>query len=151
MANTSEQQTTREKVQGLVSGVRQDIEGYKQLKVLLIRQRELMKCRDNNGLQRHNIEQTSLIDILMERAKNRSITLVSLGFNGNSKGMESLITKLPQASQKQVSLLWRHLLTLAKESQQYNEENGKLLVSQQEVINSLLNKQPDSQYEYAQA
>ncbi|WP_144212050.1 flagellar protein FlgN [Shewanella donghaensis] len=148
MANTAQQPTKREKVQSLLRGIRQDIDGYKQLKALLVRQRELMQRRDNAGLQHHNTEQTSLIDALMERAKVRSTTLVSLGFSGNSKGMEILITKLPDTSQQQVALLWRHLLGLAKESQKYNEANGKLLVSQQEVIKSLLNQQPENQNDY---
>ncbi|WP_394497958.1 flagellar export chaperone FlgN [Shewanella sp. ENK2] len=141
----------REQVQGLLRGIRVDIDGYKQLHGLLIRQRELMKRRDNAGLGLHNEAQTQLCEKLMERAKNRSRTLVALGFTGNSKGMEDLIARLPHASQKQVLILWRNLVDLVKESQQFNEENGKLLVSQQEVINSLLNKQPESQNDYGYA
>ncbi|WP_299571493.1 flagellar export chaperone FlgN [uncultured Shewanella sp.] len=146
-----EQVSKREQVQGLLRGIRVDIDGYKQLHALLIRQRELMQRRDNAGLAVHNEEQTKLCEVLMERAKKRSITLVALGFTGNSKGMEDLIARLPQASQKQVLLLWKNLVKLVKESQQFNEQNGKLLVSQQEVINSLLNKQPESQNDYGHA
>ncbi len=146
-----EQVSKREQVQGLLRGVRLDIDGYKQLHALLVRQRDLMKRRDNAGLALHNDEQTKLCELLMERAKKRSVTLVALGFSGNSKGMEDLIARLPQASQQQVLLLWRNLVKLVKESQQFNEENGKLLVSQQEVINSLLNKQPESQNDYGHA
>ncbi|WP_228768316.1 flagellar export chaperone FlgN [Shewanella sp. TC10] len=146
-----EQVSKREQVQGLLRGVRLDIDGYKQLHALLVRQRELMQRRDNAGLAAHNEEQTKLCELLMERAKKRSITLVALGFTGNSKGMEDLIARLPESSQKQVLLLWRNLVKLVRESQQFNEENGKLLVSQQEVINSLLNKQPESQNDYGHA
>ncbi|WP_220753329.1 flagellar export chaperone FlgN [Shewanella sp. KT0246] len=146
-----EQVSKREQVQGLLRGVRLDIDGYKQLHALLVRQRDLMKRRDNAGLALHNDEQTKLCELLMERAKKRSVTLVALGFSGNSKGMEDLIARLPQASQKQVLLLWKNLVKLVKESQQFNEQNGKLLVSQQEVINSLLNKQPESQNDYGHA
>ncbi|WP_336512789.1 MULTISPECIES: flagellar protein FlgN [Shewanella] len=140
----------KEIVQTLVRGIRQDIESYKQLKSLLKRQRELMQRRDNAGLQYHNDHQTCLCDELMIKAKKRSDSLQQLGFSGDAKGMERLISKLPKQSGIQVSLLWDNLLAVVRESQQANEANGNLLVSQQTVINSLLNSGSDTVTDYGE-
>lgn len=126
-------------MKGLVLGVRQDIDGYRQLKSLLNRQRELMQRRDNQGLNEHNKLQSSLCNSLMTKASDRGQMLQDLGFAGNASGMLALIARLPKASSDQVATLWDNLLGLVRESKQINEENGKLLVAQQEVINQLLN------------
>lgn len=140
----------RELVQGIVRGIRQDIEGYKQLKSLLKRQRELMQRRDNSGLKHHNEHQAALCDSLMLKAGERRKMLQALGFAGDASGMASLIAKLPQSSSSQVSILWQNLLLLVKDSQQVNEANGKLLVAQQEVISQLLNRGADSHVDYGE-
>ncbi|AQS35332.1 FlgN protein [Shewanella psychrophila] len=138
----------REILQILVRGIRQDIEGYKQLKSLLNRQRELMQRRDNDGLKHHNQHQTRLCDELMVKAKKRSDALNQLGFSEDANGMKKLIDKLPKQSSLQVNLLWENLLALVKESQQANEANGKLLVSQQTVINNLLSRDTEKNVDY---
>ncbi|MGS0675382.1 flagellar export chaperone FlgN [Shewanella sp. 0m-4] len=148
MGESSQSISKRELVQGIVRGIRQDIEGYKQLKSLLKRQRELMQRRDNAGLKHHNEHQSSLCDSLMNKASERRRTLQKLGFAGNASGMVALIAKLPPSSSVQVSMLWENLLLLVKESQQVNEANGKLLVSQQEIINQLLQRENDSAIDY---
>ncbi|MCL1147733.1 flagellar export chaperone FlgN [Shewanella sp. 10N.261.52.F9] len=138
----------RELVQAIVRGIKQDTESYKQLKKLLNRQRELMQCRDNRGLNLHNKLQSSLCEDLMYKADLRRQMLESLGFAGNASGMQSLINKMPPASAGQVTLLWQNLLITVKESQQVNEANGKLLVAQQEVISQLLHPGGDNKFDY---
>ncbi|MCK8046320.1 flagellar protein FlgN [Shewanella sp. 1CM18E] len=140
--------TKRELVQAIVRGIKQDTESYKQLKKLLHRQRELMQCRDNRGLNIHNKLQTELCDDLMLKANQRRQMLESLGFAGNASGMQSLIGKMPPASSAQVANLWQNLLQTVKESQQVNEANGKLLVAQQEVISQLLHPNGDNGHDY---
>lgn len=138
----------REILQSLVRGVRQDIEGYKQLKSLLNRQRELMQRRDNDGLKHHNLHQTKLCDELMVKSKKRSDALRQLGFSPDANGMKRLIDKLPKQSSLQINLLWENLLVLVAESQQANESNGKLLVSQQTVIKNLLSRDAEQNFDY---
>jgi len=138
----------REIVQSVVRGIRQDIEGYKQLKSMLQRQRDLMQRRDNHGLKYHNGHQTTLCGHLQQRARLRSEGLISLGFTGDAKGMEKLIAKLPVQASIQVKLLWENLLLLVKESQKVNEANGKLLAGQHEVISSLLNRDMPQNIDY---
>ncbi len=140
----------KEIVQTLVRGIRQDIESYKQLKSLLKRQRELMQRRDNAGLKHHNGYQSSLCDELLIKAKKRSDALLQLGFSGDASGMEKLISKLPKQSSTQVDLLWQNLLTVVRDSQQANEANGNLLVSQQTVINSLLKRESQTVNDYGE-
>lgn len=138
----------REVIQNIIRGIRQDIEGYKQLKSMLHRQRELMQRRDNQGLKLHNDHQTTLCEQLQQRANLRSEGLISLGFVGDTSGMERLITKLPVKASAQVNLLWENLLIIVKESQRVNESNGKLLVGQQEVITNLLNRDVPQNIDY---
>lgn len=138
----------REILQSLVRGIRQDIESYKQLRSLLNRQRDLMQRRDNDGLKHHNRHQTKLCDGLMVKAKNRSDALNQLGFAGDAAGMKRLIDRLPKQGSLQVNLLWENLLALVRESQQANEANGKLLVSQQAVINNLLSGDLEPKVDY---
>lgn len=133
---------------GLVKGIRQDIEGYRQLKSLLNRQRELMQRRDNQGLNEHNKLQSSLCNSLMVKASDRGLMLQDLGFAGDASGMQALIARLPKASSEQVANLWDNLLSLVRESKQINEDNGKLLVAQQEVINQLLNPSNELAIDY---
>lgn len=138
----------REIVQSLIRGIRQDIEGYKQLKSLLKCQRELMQRRDNQGLQQHNEQQSNLCQRLMLKANERSQMLVKLGFAGDINGMHALIERLPKASSVQAALLWDNLLSLVKESKHANEANGKLLIGQQEVINQLLQGDKQQSIDY---
>ncbi len=140
----------RETIQGIVRGIRQDIDGYKQLKSLLKRQRELMQRRDNQGLHHHNEHQSSLCHNLMIKAGERRKMLESLGFQGSASGMRSLIERLPESSSEQVSMLWNNLVCLVKESKQVNEANGKLLVGQQEVINQLLQRDEQPAVDYGE-
>ena len=142
------QSNKRELVIAVVQGIRQDIEGYRQLKGLLNNQRELMQRRDNQGLNEHNKLQSSLCNQLMIKAADRAQILRELGFAGDAKGMATLISKLPQASSNQLASLWDRLLDLVKESKQINESNGKLLVAQQEVISQLLNRNNETKIDY---
>lgn len=138
----------RELVQSLVRGVRQDVEGYKQLKNLLAHQRKLMQQRDHQALQSHNEHQSTLCESLKQSADHRSAALQRLGLSGNSAGMEQLIAKLPPQSGKQVNGIWQQLLALATESQYANDVNGKLLVDQQYIINHLLRRNGDQVIDY---
>ncbi|MEC4725918.1 flagellar protein FlgN [Shewanella sp. D64] len=146
MSNKSE--SKRELVQEIIRGVRQDIEGYKQLRSLLSQQRELMQRRDNQGLELHNRHQLSLCEQLQSRANKRSRGLIQLGFSGDAAGMDQLITKLPVDAAKQVKILWNNLLILVKESKMANDINGNLLVDQQAVINGLLNRDKEVCIDY---
>lgn len=138
----------RELVKSLVRGVRQDVEGYKQLKSLLQRQRELMQLRDNDALKLHNEHQSALCESLKQSADHRSAALQRLGLAGSSIGMEQLIAKLPPQSSKQVNDIWQQLLVLATESQYANDVNGKLLVDQQYIINNLLRRNVEQTVDY---
>ncbi len=138
----------REIVQEIIRGIRQDVEGYKQLKSLISRQRELMQRRDNQGLELHNQHQTHLCEKLQFRADQRSQKLVRLGFVGDASGMDLLITKLPEQAAKQVRVLWKNLLILVRDSQAANDVNGNLLVGQQAVISGLLNRDKEVSIDY---
>ncbi|WP_254303976.1 flagellar protein FlgN [Shewanella sp. VB17] len=138
----------RKIVQDIIRGIHQDIEDYKQLKILILRQRELMQRRDNSGLERHNSHQSSVCRQLQARADKRSQELMSLGFAGDAHGIELLITKLPTQLAKQMETLWHSLLLLVKESQAVNDDNGNLLVDQQTVISGLLNRHKEVNIDY---
>ncbi|WP_028774269.1 flagellar protein FlgN [Shewanella waksmanii] len=140
----------REVLQSLVRGIRQDIDGYKQLKSLLKQQRELMQRRDNQGLSHHNEHQTALCDELMLRAKARCQFLNQLGFSGDAQGMALLLEKLPAQHKEQLSLWWQNLLAAVKESQAMNDANGKLLVTQQAVIASILQQEDTGVNDYGE-
>ena len=129
----------RELVQSLIRDIRQDLDGYSQLKTMLKYQRELMQRRDNDALIVHNERQTALCDKLSLRAKLRSENLATLGFNNDNSGMKRLITALPDHLRPQIKISWDNLQLLVKDSQAANETNGKLLVLQQETINRILN------------
>ncbi len=148
MVKPVSQNNKRELVIGVVQGIRQDIEGYRQLRSLLNNQRELMQRRDNQGLNEHNKLQSSLCNSLMIKASDRGQMLQDLGVAGNASGMLALIARLPKASSEQVATLWNRLLSLVKESKQINEDNGKLLVAQQEVISQLLNRNNEVAIDY---
>ncbi|MEM6249544.1 flagellar protein FlgN [Shewanella vaxholmensis] len=135
----------RELVQSLIRDIRQDLEGYSQLKSMLKHQRELMQRRDNDALLAHNERQTALCNKLALRAKQRSENLATLGFNSDNSGMRRLITALPDHLRPQIKMSWDNLQLLVKDSQTANETNGRLLVIQQETINRILNQ--DSQHQ----
>ncbi|MBW3517037.1 flagellar protein FlgN [Shewanella sp. NKUCC01_JLK] len=130
----------RELVQSLIRDIRQDLEGYSQLKSMLKHQRELMQRRDNDALLAHNERQTALCNKLALRAKQRSENLATLGFNSDNSGMRRLITALPDHLRPQIKMSWDNLQLLVKDSQTANETNGRLLVIQQETINRILNQ-----------
>lgn len=129
----------KELLQALVRGIRQDLSDYGRLQALLAAQRQLMLGRDNAGLLEHNREQDALVTRLRETAANRSQLLTRIGVSADAAGMERLLRAMPAAAASQINSLWQQLLTKGQECEAANEQNGRLLVRQQELIQDLLN------------
>lgn len=132
----------RELLQQLVRDIRQDITDYQKLKVMLTTQRQLMMHHDNQRLIDHNRQQDQLVAELHCRSARRCQLLVQIGVSADAMGMDKLIKALPAASGQQFAKFWQQLKQLVIEAQQANEQNGQLLVRQQEMIDSLIASDP---------
>ncbi|MGI2258608.1 flagellar export chaperone FlgN [Shewanella sp. GXUN23E] len=129
-------------LQALIRGITQDVADYQQLQQLLASQRQLMLGRDNEALLEHNRHQDALVTRLSQSAEQRSQLLQAIGVSADGAGMDKLLRALPGAVALQVKDRWQQLLALGQSCQAANEQNGRLLVRQQELIRDLLHSQP---------
>ncbi|MCL1038738.1 flagellar protein FlgN [Shewanella submarina] len=135
----------KELLQALIRGIRRDLADYARLQELLTAQRQLMLGRDNDGLVEHNRVQDQLVAQLAQSASQRSQLLQRIGVTADAAGVEKLLKAMPASVAGQVQTMWQRLMALGAECQAANEQNGRLLVRQQELIRDLLQQSPSSQ------
>lgn len=137
-----------ETVRAIARSLQQDLEHYPQLFKLLQQQQQLMLARNSAALSELNQRLEQIYPPLKQRAAQRQQWLQALGLSGDPQGFEQLLQLLPPASREKLANSYQKLKQLMQDCQQQNEYNGKLLVKQQQLLNSLLNPQQTEQLDY---
>ncbi len=127
----------KDQVRALLKSIRQDAQRYDELNQLLSQQREAMltcntkKLADINELLMAHYQQ------LQEASSRRRATLKQLNLPTDSRGMTALLKKLPPLLSTQAQHWWQYLEQRARHCQKVNEQNGTLLATQREVMQSV--------------
>lgn len=133
-----------ERVKALLRDLKQDTEHYQQLEHLLEQQREAMlACHAGRTTEIDN-ELMLLYPLLQNSARRRADTLTGLALSPDGRGLLALFSRLPAVVCQQATDWWQQLEQRALLCKQLNQRNGLLLNSQQEMLGTLLNHDPQA-------
>lgn len=117
--------------------ITQDAAAIKQLKSLLIREREQLEQRKQDELPVIIEQKAILVDQLNASAKQRQQVLQSLKLPTNAQGWDLFLQR------NTVTLVlrdeWQALVSEFEECQSMNEVNGKMVARSRQTLNHLLN------------
>lgn len=136
----------KECLQQIVMGVQSDLAEYQQLKRLLNEQHNLLRRRDVRILSDLLTRQQELVNRLQKNANLRSELLAELGLNADDHGMSVLLERLPAPLVGRLSPQWRQLKDLVNQCKHQNDVNGRVLLTQYEVIKRMLYGEPNPDY-----
>lgn len=136
----------REGLRALVNGIKQDISHYTHFQALLKEQQQLMQQHNSEKLLKVNERHEKLYQLILLQAKKRKSILLKIGVTADSAGIETVFNALDRSSKGRVDQLWQQLQQLTVNCQRQNDINGRLLASQHELLNKLLNPQASGEY-----
>lgn len=136
-------------IKQLLSDLAQDVKGYQQLALQLKQQHLLLTNRDSTALLSLNQELDRLMATLSTHAKQRATSMASIGLSQDDQGMQRLFAALPAQLGQQGRQLWQQLHKLTLECQTLNNQNGRQLAHQKQLMDKLL--KPEQQYSYGPA
>jgi len=136
--------STRDQIKLLLQELKQDVQDYRRLQLMLLEQRDLLISHDSQGLQQLQERQHLLMETLSESARQRVARLRQLGLSADDQGMQRLLSRLPEPLRHQANASWHTLHQLLQQCQTQNDINGRLLASQVELVRKLL--QPQDSY-----
>ena len=136
-------------IKQLLNDLSQDVKGYQQLALQLKQQHLLLTNRDSNALLSLNQDLDQVMATLSQHAKQRAESMTTLGLTQDDQGMQRLFAALPAPLNQQGRQLWQQLHKLTLECQSLNNQNGRLLAHQKQLMDKLL--KPEQQYCYGPA
>lgn len=126
-------------IQSLVKGIQLDIKGYTLFNELLDKQKTMLQRHDTPGLQALNQKHDKLLLQLQHQAAERQLLLGKLNLTADAQGMERVFASLESQTGAKVQALWKRLEKLATACKHQNDINGRILASQKELIDNLIN------------
>jgi flagella synthesis protein FlgN len=136
----------RQFIIALISGLKEDIKNYSRFHELLHKQQSLMQQHNSEALITLNQEHSILLEVIREQAIRRKQLMDNIGVTADNAGMEKILAALDAKSSPQVAMLWDKLKQLTHHCHDQNEVNGRLLALQSELLNKVLNTQPQDEY-----
>lgn len=115
----------------------QDAAAIKQLKTLLLREREQLEQRKQDELPVIIEQKALLIDQLNANAKQRQQVLHTLKLPTNAQGWDLFLQRNTATAVLRDE--WRLLINEFEECQSMNEVNGKMVARSRQTLNHLLN------------
>jgi flagellar biosynthesis protein FlgN len=116
--------------------IAQDSDAIAQLKQLLIRERELLEQRKQEGLQEIIEQKAAAVDLLNNSAKFRQQILATLGLPTNANGWDTFLQR--NTATMPLRDDWKILVSDFEECQKMNDVNGKMIARSQQTLNHLL-------------
>lgn len=136
-----------EQVKTLLRGIRTDIDGYKQLRILLEEQRLHMIRRSCAALLDVNARINEHYLTLSHGTRVRRDILIALGVTPDRAGMATVFSWLPAAQKNAAHEGWQELEAAAENGKTFNEKNGELLTMQYEFVQAFLGTGPEFIYQ----
>lgn len=117
--------------------IAQDTHATRQLKTLLLQERELLEQRQHDTLPAIIEQKDQLLGSLTQSARQRHQLLQNLGLQPNSQGWDNLLAAQPALAPVRAS--WQTLAEEFAECQALNEINGKMIARSKQTLGALLN------------
>ncbi|WP_313499701.1 flagella synthesis protein FlgN [Stutzerimonas nitrititolerans] len=129
----------REKLLAVVDDdLQQDCSDYRSLRELMQRLYGHLLERDVPEIERINAQIDNRIEVLAARAQRRSKVLTAFRLEATGPGMQRLLASCPGERGEALQQHWQQLGELARQCQQLNERNGRLLAMHHEILQQLL-------------
>ncbi|KMK19917.1 hypothetical protein ABW09_00260 [Pluralibacter gergoviae] len=126
-------------VKMLIQDTADDRRRYISLRSLLEEQRAHILAQRTGDLNAVNDRIMGIYQQLTESSRRRHRLLSALGIAASAYGMQTLLSRLPDANRTKVRALWRDLQQQAAACQSANEYNGTLMNMQREILTGVLN------------
>lgn len=124
-------------IQALRQMIAQDSDAIATLRQLLLRERELLEQRQQEGLQAIIEQKAAVVDLLNNSSKLRHQILTTLGLPTNANGWDTFLQR--NAATLPLRDDWKKLISEFEECQKMNDVNGKMIARSQQTVNHLLN------------
>ncbi|MFS2221044.1 flagellar export chaperone FlgN [Pantoea sp. B65] len=134
------------RVKQLLADIKQDLQHYDSLQILLQLQHEKIIACDSNGSEEVRQRLMSLYQQLHLSAQRRHSLLCALNLSPDSEGLKKILPCLPERVAAQVATCWSTLESRALHCQQINQRNGLLLSMQQETLQQLIRPEPATMF-----
>ncbi|WP_312254940.1 flagellar protein FlgN [Stutzerimonas nitrititolerans] len=129
----------REKLLAVVDDdLQQDCSDYRSLRELMQMLYGHLLERDVPEIERINAQIDNRIEVLAARAQRRSKVLTAFRLEATGPGMQRLLASCSGERGEALQWHWQQLGELARQCQQLNERNGRLLAMHHEILQQLL-------------
>ncbi|MBS1190271.1 MAG: flgN [Rhodocyclaceae bacterium] len=128
----------------LMQGMRADLIGYGQLKMLLENQFEAALHHRGEKLEEIAQAILALADSLEERRRERVALAAEILGPGEDISIAAVFRQFPENRRQALESGWQVLEGLARECKALNERNGRLLMDQHEIMKYVLDGEADT-------
>ncbi|MGF1702746.1 flagellar protein FlgN [Photobacterium makurazakiensis] len=142
-------QKTASIIKTFIHDLNSDLDDYKKLHQLLKLQHYNMIQRSSDKLTKIADKHQNTLQLLQQRADQRSNLLEQLGMDGSPESVNRLINALPEQHRQNTQVKWTLLKQLVNECMVQNERNSRLLMMQQQILTQVLHQDNDSTYQPA--
>jgi flagellar biosynthesis protein FlgN len=125
-------------VKTLLQDMVEDRKLYVSLNGMLEHQREHIISRHVPEMDALNAQVMDIYQQLSSHGQRRYQLLSQLGIPADASGMQTLLSRLPDAHKTSVTTLWNDLQQQAQKCQSANEYNGTLINMQQDILANLV-------------
>ncbi|MGF1682672.1 flagellar export chaperone FlgN [Photobacterium minamisatsumaniensis] len=134
-------------IKTFIHDLNSDLDDYKKLHQLLKLQHHNMIQRNSDKLTKITDKHQNTLQLLQQRADQRSNLLEQLGMDGSADSVNRLIKALPKQHSQNTQAKWTLLKQLVNECMMQNERNSRLLMMQQQILTQVLHQDNDSTYQ----
>jgi flagella synthesis protein FlgN len=137
--------TSRDALKRLFEGMRADTADYGRL-------RELLEAQFAAALAHRTEEIVGIVDRILSltetlNARSRERAALARVLSGGKKStlsMNAILARLPGPARQKLEASWTGLEALVRECKRLNARNGHLLMTQREIMERVLNVEPDT-------
>lgn len=140
--------TTKQAIINIIRGINDDVTSCEALHQMLEQQQRLLAQADADQLQQLNQLVEQKLALLANNARLRYSLLSNLGLPSDRNGMLLLLERLPSLASYRVKAQWKKLEKALGKCQWLNEQNGRLLAAQYELLQRVTGQ---SSYDYGDA
>lgn len=122
----------------LEQDLQRDLAEYRQLLSLTEALHDALLRRDSPVVEARNQQVAALLDEVKTRAARRTRILLAFSLPGDGVGMLRLIRLCDPEQRSRLAVGWDELQTLVRACNWQNENNGKLLAMQHDILTQIL-------------
>lgn len=124
-------------LQLIADDIQHDLQDYPALQAQLQQLHGCLLQRDVQGIEALNDQISPRLQAIQGRALRRSKILRAFQLDPRADGMQRLLAAYPAAQRQELHAAWAQLARCTLECKQLNEQNGKLLAMQHDILSQL--------------